>query len=487
MKTPRRILALSLFLLFCRIQTSHANEWADTIERLKPTVVNLEVTTLVNLGFDEAGTRDGTGFIVDAERGIVATNRHLTSTSPARVKITFIDGSSVEGKVLYYDYYHDFAFVQFDVSAVTTDLQEVRPGSSFALRPQQSLLLIGNNEKEEYSVKIGMVVNLNTEKGDRHSEAIHTSFDRTGGASGSPVFNQQEQVVGIHFAGTDTSSFELPVEYLTDALRAIRNGNVPPRGDIGVELRYVNLDDAILHADMSDAYRAVYKEEFPASTKVVQIHRIIPASPAEHVLKPGDIIWSADDHLIGDNLYLFDKVVDQHAHGIIAITVLRRNKAVTVALPVQGLEDEKINKFALFGGGTIQDITAELRRKLNYRGPGVFMNQVQIGSTLSSLGVYDNKDPASRRVIIRELDGQEVKNLEDFIRAAQCMAHGTHTTVIYQDLLSVNTAPEVRHVSFDLMLTELRIFELDEDSRKWEEVPKEPCAVTVGHSVSRED
>lgn len=487
MKTPRRILALSLLLLLCRREPSHANEWADTIERLKPTVVNLEVTTLVNLGFDEAGTRDGTGFIIDAERGIIATNRHLASTSPAHVKITFIDGSSVEGKVLYYDYYHDFAFVQFDVSAVTADLQEARLGSSFALRPQQTVLLIGNNEKEEYSVKIGMVVNLNTEKGNRHSAAIHTSFDRTGGASGSPVFNQHGQVVGIHFAGTDTSSFELPVEYLTDALEAIRNGEVPPRGDIGVELGYVNLDDAIRHADMPDAYRDIYKREFPASTKVVQIQRIIPASPAEDLLKPGDIIWSANNHLIGDNLYLFDKLVDQHAHGNIPITVLRRNTAVTVELPVHRLEGEKITKFALFGGGTVQDITAEFRRKLNYRGHGVFMNQVQIGSTLSSLGVYDKKDPSSRRVIIRELDGQEVNNLEDFIRAAQCMAHGTHTTVIYQDLLSVNTAPEVKHVSFDLMLTELRIFEFNEESRKWEEVRKEPCAVTAEHHVLRED
>jgi len=470
MKRRAKIICLAVVFLWCQAGIAHANKWAETIERLKPTVVNLEVTTHINIGLDRPGRWYGTGFIVDAYRGIIATNRHLTSTSPARIKITFVDGSSTEGKLLYYDYNHDFAFVRFDPSSVTVPLREAALGSAFDLKPQQSVLLIGNNEREEYSVKIGMVVNPTVDKGDRHSSTIHTSFDRTGGSSGSPVFNENEEVVGIHFTGTDTSSFELPVEYLRDSLRALQGGEAPQRGDIGVELGYVNLDDAVKHVGMTDAHRAELRLRFPGSTKVIHVERIIPASPAQGLLKPGDIVWSVGDQLIGDNLYLFDRLIDWHVDRRVNLTVLRRQEVVTVDLPVLDLEQQKIKRFVLFGGGTFQNITAEIRRKLNYGGVGVLMNSARIGSAFSPFGVYEEKNPTARRVIVRELNGRDIKSLDDFIQAARIITHGTHTTVVYQDLYDVNTAPKVKYASFDLMLSELRIFRFSDALGHWEEI-----------------
>ena len=424
----------------------------------------------------------GTGFIVDAKRGIIATNRHITSTSPSRIKITFIDGGSTEGELLYYDYYHDFAFIQFDPSAVGLPVKEATLGSSLGLKPQQPVLLIGNNEREDYSVKIGMVVNLTTDKGDRHSATIHTSFDRTRGSSGSPVFNENEEVIGIHFAGTDTSSFELPVEYLRDSLQALREGELPQRGDIGVQLGYVNLDDAIKHVGITEEYREVFRRAFPGSTKVIQVERIIPTLPAQGLLKPGDIVWAVEGQLIGDNLYLFDRLIDQHVNRRVRVTVLRRKAALEVELPVLDVEGQKTTQFVLFGGGTFQDITAELRRNLNYAGTGVFMNSVRVGTAFSSLGVYDGKNPTARRVVIKEMDGKEIRGLDDFIEFARNIADGTYTTVIYQDLLAVNTGPQVKYASFDLMLSELRVFRLHhqtETRQTWQELHEKPEITTA--------
>jgi len=461
MKNRIIIFVGSIVLILISPGIISANQWADKIERLKATVVNLEVTSEVNLGFDGAGKWAGTGFIVDAKRGIIATNRHVSSTSPASIKITFFGGSSTEGRVQYYDYYHDFAFIKFDPSTVPPPLKEATLGSSFKLKPQQTVFLIGNNEREEYSVKIGMVVNSRVNKGDRHSLTVHTSFDRTGGSSGSPVFNEQEEVVGIHFKGSFTSSFELPIEYILDALDVVRKGEIPQRGDIGLRLDYVNLDDAIKHAGISDHYRKVYKRKFPGATKLIHVRSVIPRSPAESLIKSGDVIWSVGDQLIGDNLYLFDKLIDKSIDQKIKLTVLRREGEKVLELPVHDLEKEKTKRFVLFGGGTFQDIATDFRRMMNYGGDGIFMNHVRAGSAFASLGRHEEDEPTTRKVVIRELNGTRIRSLDDFIRAGQEIRDGAHTTVIYQDFASYNNSPKVTYMSFDLKFSPFRIVQMN--------------------------
>ena len=145
-------------------------------------VVNVETSSEVVFETEAKGTNFATGFVVDAERGIIATNRHVTGSSPSYVKINFHDGSFTEARILYYDPTHDFGFYQINPEEVDFELQAVELGEWDALSLGDELLLIGNNEKEEYTIKFGRITNLNVNKGDRHSSYIHTTFDRTGGS-----------------------------------------------------------------------------------------------------------------------------------------------------------------------------------------------------------------------------------------------------------------------------------------------------------------
>ncbi|MCI5140720.1 MAG: serine protease, partial [Candidatus Electrothrix sp. ATG1] len=113
--------------------------------------------------------------------GIIATNQHVTGISPSDVKINFYNGSFTEAKVLYYDPTHDFGFYKIDPSSIQFQLQAVTLGSGRNLKNDDELLLIGNNDSEEYSIKFGYVANLNVIKGQPYSSYIHTTFDRAGG------------------------------------------------------------------------------------------------------------------------------------------------------------------------------------------------------------------------------------------------------------------------------------------------------------------
>jgi S1-C subfamily serine protease len=49
------------------------------------------------------------------------------------------------------------------------------------------------------------------------------------------VWNAEGEVVAIHARGNETSSFELPIDYVVDALAKIQSGEPIKRGEIGVD------------------------------------------------------------------------------------------------------------------------------------------------------------------------------------------------------------------------------------------------------------
>ncbi len=57
--------------------------------------------------------------------------------------------------------------------------------------------------------------------------------------------------------------------------------------------------------------------------------------------------------MIGDNMYLFDKLIDQKVGQSVEVTVIRNGEIVTQSVPVNDVEQHKVKKFALFAGGNI--------------------------------------------------------------------------------------------------------------------------------------
>jgi len=344
----------------------------ELVTRLKPTVVNLEVSVQHGLNAEGTGIRMGSGFIVDAEKGIIATNRHIPGSSPSRIKVVFEDGRTAEARLLHFDAWHDFAFVRLEPGDWKGHLTAAALGDSWTLEEQQDVLLIGNNDAQEYSVKFGKTANLHLSKGTRHSAAIQTTFDRAGGSSGSPVFDEHGRVIGIHFAGTNTTSFELRVEYITEALARLEDGRRVRRGDIGVALGTVLISDAQKHFRLPEviAQRIMAMRKDIKRTAIVEY--VSPASPAFGKLQPGDIVLEAGGKLIGDDVYSFDKIVDSHTGEKVRLTLVRGGNTVRLKLPVEDAEAAKLGSFALFAGGVLHDITPELRLSYNIDAEGVF-------------------------------------------------------------------------------------------------------------------
>ncbi|MFH1139631.1 MAG: trypsin-like peptidase domain-containing protein [Pseudomonadota bacterium] len=459
---------LGVFLaLTCPVSAQTAPpEQVFSLEDAKPAVVNIVVRYSKYFGSGQAGTFSGTGFIVNHEKGLAATNRHVAVEYPAQIQITFWDGTSVLGKVVYYDPTHDFSIVQYDPGQVKCPVKDLRLGDFFDLKIGDPVVLIGNNEGEEFSIKKGIVVNLTKNKGDRHSTTFQTSFDRTGGSSGSPVLNAKGEVVGLHFKGTDTSSFELAINYLKDKLQAIEGGIKPVRGEIGVKLDIIKLADCQEYFNLPPEAEKTLREENSGLESMVIVESLIPGLPAENLLQPGDLVFRIGDRIIGDNLYLFDKIVDQHQGGEAEVSVFRGGREIKPRIPVVDAEKLKITRFVTFAGGTFHDLSPAIRYNYDITGPGVYLSQAESGSSADSFGNFKRKNTDQKAVVIKSINGRKTENINDLELIAASVKNGDRATITYKDYLSGKPS-EIQFMFISLHTSPSMVYSLNQETNDW--------------------
>ena len=460
---------LTIFAVFVLLANADAaHNWTEQIAAFKPMVVNVETSSEVVFEMERKGTSFATGFVVDAAHGIIATNQHVTGTSPSYVKINFHDGSFTEARILYYDPTHDFGFYQIDPAEVEFALQAVELGEWDSLALGDELLLIGNNEKEEYSIKFGTVANLNVNKGDRHSSYIHTTFDRTGGSSGSPVWNTAGQVIAIHARGTDTSSFELPIDYLVDTLELVRNKISIRRGEIGVDLELISIGEAIKHFNFPAELRKEIGPSKAGTPKVIQIESIVPRTTGVPILRASDIIYRINGEPIKDDLYTFDAVLNRQVGKSVNLNVYRNGDNLSLDVPVEDLESKKVRRFVRFGGAIFHDITPKLRRTLFLDADGVYLPHAVAGSSFSRVGVQERN--GNSKVVILDINGKQIRNLDDFVEACKSITDGQHTYVVVRDFNLFDSSPKPKSLTVNLKFGPLQQFEWNQEILDWDEM-----------------
>ena len=347
-------------------------------------------------------------------------------------------------------------------------LKGVKIGSGKNLEVGDELLMIGNNEKEQYSIKFGTTANLNVNKGLMHSSYIHTTFDRTGGSSGSPVWNTRGEVIGIHASGTATSSFELPMEYVLDALKKIQK-NIPiKRGDIGVDLDLISVGEAIQHFNLPETLRDEIKHSNNGVPKVIQVQSIIPRSTGKKLLRAGDILYRLNKRLLGDDLYLFDKTLDENVGRSVEIDLFRCGKALRVGVAVEDLEHKKIRQFVHFGGAVFHEITPRLRWYNDFNGDGIYLSYAAEGSSFSRLGMRNEKT-RTLSVIITEINGHAIRSLNDLLTTCTAIRDGSHTYVLRRDLSLYQLSLNPKNVTLNLKYGPLELFTWNENSLEWQQ------------------
>lgn len=117
-------------------------EWQLTIENVVRNVVSIRFCQTCSFDTDPALNSEATGFVVDAERGYILTNRHVVGAGPFWGYCIFDNHEEVDAYPVYRDPVHDFGILKFDPKAI-----KYMPVKALTLRPDLAkgeLAMIGN-------------------------------------------------------------------------------------------------------------------------------------------------------------------------------------------------------------------------------------------------------------------------------------------------------------------------------------------------------
>lgn len=339
--------------------------FADLAARLQPAVVNISTKQSIQVsrnqglppGFEEffrrfggrvpeggggdapvtqRGGSLGSGFIISPD-GYVVTNNHVIS--PARdnatvesITVTLPDRKEYQARLVGRDTASDLAVLKIEAR----NLPFVRFGDSTRARVGDWVVAIGNPFGIGSTVTAGIVSAVHRNIGaGQYDRYIQTDASINQGNSGGPMFDINGNVIGINTAlisptgGNVGIGFAIPAEEARPVIEALRRGQRPQRGYLGVSVQ--GIDESAAAALGIEKNRG----------ELVQ--SVTPGGAAARAgIQAGDVIITINNRPVTPDETLSYIVANLPAGSRIPIELIRngRRQTVTAVIGQRPTEEE---------------------------------------------------------------------------------------------------------------------------------------------------
>jgi S1-C subfamily serine protease len=407
--------------------------WEATIERVSRGVVALRVTGTRAFDTEAPGVAVATGFVVDAERGLILTNRHVVRPSPVTAEAVFLNHERVRVWPVYRDPVHDFGFFRYDPKAVRFMRPEPLALLPAAARVGTEIRVIGNDAGEKLSILAGTLARLDREApsygqgnyGDFNTFYIQAASGISGGSSGSPVVDRAGRVVALVAGGNraSASSFFLPLERVVYALGRLRAGEPVARGTLQAVFQLESYDE-LVRLGLSRETEARVRAAHPGAHGLLVAKEVLPGGPADGVLEPGDVLLSLEGQPLLDFTRLA-AVLDASVGRRVRLGIERAGKGEALEVAVQDLHAVTPAEYLELSGAVLHPLSLQLARSYGVPVAGLL---------LASRGYAFSRAGMPQRALIRELGDVAVPDLDALERELAKLPDGARVRVRWSDL-----------------------------------------------------
>jgi S1-C subfamily serine protease len=293
------------------------------IAKVKPSVVQVNVTLQGNSGI-------GSGVIVD-RRGYIVTNNHVVDGAQS-IEVVLYDGTRLSAQLVGTDPADDLAVLK--ITPPSKGLTVATLGDSSKLQVGQEVLAIGNPLGITQTVTNGIISALGRSVSEGRggatiANAIQTDAPINPGNSGGALVDLQGNLVGIPTLTAIDPEFNTPANGVGFAIpsnrvafivpQIIANGSVTHTGRAYLGVRVADVDaNMAARNNLSVDHGAL-------------IASLVSNGPAASAgLHTGDVIVQLDNKPVNDSQSLTDILVNENPGSTVAVKVYRGNQQLTI-------------------------------------------------------------------------------------------------------------------------------------------------------------
>ncbi len=426
MKAKHRTAAVAALAVAGITVEAQERTWNATLDEISTAVVSIHVDSTRAFDTERNQSSQATGFVVDAERGLILTNRHVVTPGPVVAQAIFLNQEEVDLRPVYRDPVHDFGFFRFDPSALRFIEPAELPLAPDAAQVGREIRVVGNDAGEQLSILAGTIARLDRQApnygrgnyNDFNTFYLQAASGTSGGSSGSPVIDIEGRVLALNAGGNSqaASSFFLPLDRVSRAFNLIRDGKPVPRGTLQSE--FVHKPYAELRRlGLPEETEAITREAFPDQTGLLVVEHVIPGNG--NFLEPGDILLRVNGELVSEFVPLA-AALDDNVGRTVEIEVERGGKAIRQELMVDDLHGITSDEYVEYGEGVFHNLSYQQARHFNRPVSGVYV---------ANPGYVFGSAAIPRGSLVTSIDGQDMDTLDDFQQVVEDIPMGRRAIV----------------------------------------------------------